>query len=359
MILRRAAAVLALVAAACSDGVGRGGPSPSPTSTRTPSATPAPVPVDAVGALAFTDGRTVRVRTADGAVRTVARPREEVTDLAWSADGRHLAWLGGFPLTVGLLATGSGESAEWTAAENVVAYGLGASPRGFVFVTDGGQLGRVDPAAFLAGGAPSIDPLDVAQPVLLTTGAGRVLAGSLEGTSNHGGPMTVYDVRDDGSAARLFTDGDGLPEGEVRNVAIGEAALTADGNRLVYSTGATAGGCDLAPTVVVRDLAADRERALPGLTLRSDGLEVAASITTGPDGRTVVALSTQVGECASRPAAAAFVLAGTRWRLVARGAEWASYSAAGALATIGLDEVLRTGGQRVASRVTAAAWSPS
>lgn len=363
---RRGAAVLAcvLVTAGCTRG-GSPGAAPTVTATTTaPPATPPPVQPSgglAGGALAYATGTGVYLLPRGGPVRLVANTPRGVTDLAIS--GRYVAWIEErSPFAIGFHDIAGGRWRVWRAPDDgIVARTLGVARGRFVVVSEGGddRMLTFDAALVIEGAEPSSTALrGVTSARLVAAGGDRVLVATAEGAGPRGGPETVHDVAPDGRTTRLFTDGEGLPEGEVRNLAIGYAGLSVDGTRLVYGTGQAGEDCTLSLTVAVRDLAGGREVPTRAPTLGDDVFTAVDAVTTGGDGRLVVGFTTEIGGCGGDGRAAAYALSGDRWTLVARGAEWAATSSDGRLATKSISGDLTVAGHRVASGVARAVWSP-
>lgn len=353
-----ALAAVALVATGCSDGVRRGAPTPTTTTSATASTEPV------AGMLAFATRDQVRAVAPDGTVRRLATQAEAV-DLAMSGDGRYVAYVtSDAPVDVVVYDLAASRWRSWVApSDEFYAARIAWSGGRFVVVANDTLL-RFDPAAFVGGADPESVPLTgVTDARLLAANDHRILVGVSEPdfASARGGPETVFEVDVRGRTTRLFNDGDGGEEGEVRNLPIGAAALTADGRRLVYGSGVGGFGpaeCDLGFALVVRDLVANRELPIPAPAFPGDVLTVYGDVTTGPDGRTVVGLTSEAGGCSQEPGGAAYVLDGDRWRLLARNATWAATGPGGDLATIDHKDVLRVGGRRVATGVVRAVWSP-
>lgn len=350
-VIRRAAVLLALTLAVTACGGDEPRPAASPSATTTP---------PQHGRLVYATDSSVAV-VGDGAPTTLVNA-VEVVDLVATRDGRYAAWLtAGDRFAVTVLDVASGAMRTWTAPdETFVAYRIGAARGGFVVVGEGtdGRLATFDPARTLAGDAPAFTTLrGVTSARLVAAGGDRLLVATGEEASAHGGPETVYDVAADGATTRLFTDGDELPEGTFRNLPIGAAALTADGARLVYATGTTAGKCDLSFEVVVRDLAAGRVVPAPVPPLPGDVLAVADTITTGPDGRTVLGLTSELGGCPQPRRAAAYVLQGDHWAKLGPGVTWVATGVDLRRASLTLDGDLAINGRRVGRGVEVAAWA--
>jgi hypothetical protein len=364
-VRRLAAGLLLLAVTACSDGYRTGSPAPSPTVPATHSATPAQAP-PAHGALAFATRSEVRLRDKAGATSTAGPVPDgaEVLALAWTGDGRYLGWLtvSVGPLQVGMHDTATGRTAAWTAPDGFTAYTLGATADAFVLVgeQDDRRLALLDPATVLADGDATYADLDVEDPSLLTTGAGRVLVASSALASHHGGPMEVYDVTTAGRATRLFEDGEGLPEGEVRNLAMGSPALDPDGKRLLYVTGGTAGGCEASVFVTSRDLARDREVGVPQPAIPRAKATYVRFLTTTADGTTYAAATAKGGDlCLGNDTRSMlFRRTGRAWRVVATDATWGAPGPDGTLAVLRRSGRLVVGAETVANGVTAAAWAP-
>jgi hypothetical protein len=306
----------------------------------------------------------VKLRDAGGHVRSLATlpPDESVVGLAWSGDGRYVGWARSGPasLAVSVHEPATGSSATWNApGGRPFGDSLGARQHDFVVVDDTGTMALLDPAALFDEGEPVLVDLAVEEPSLLAVTPDRILATSNAGTSRYGGPQDVYDVRADGSATLLFGDGDDLEEGVIRNVAIGTAALTADGRRLVYSTGTAAGACDFHPELVVRDLVAGRERAVPAPQIPGFGTGIPVSVTTAPDGLTYAAVTSDAGDCRDRERSLLFVLDGDRWAMRDEDAHWAASAEDGRYAVIRQSGALEVDAVRVDGGVTYAAWSPN
>ena len=364
--MRRLAAVatLALLATGCT----RGGTTPSPSPTAAPtSATVTVPPIRPTGGLVhgllvYTTDTDLYVLPKGGTARRVASATG-ILDVAVSAAGRYAAVVLDRPrLTVEIYDLLDPRFGRWTAPDDTtVARTIAANGLGFLVVDEGanGRLLHFDPDEVIAGRGPATTTLrGVSSARLVAANHDRILVATSEEASAHGGPETVHDVAADGTVKRLFQDGDQLPEGDIRNLPIGYAALTRDGRRLVYGAGTRGDECELVFTAVVRDLTAGREVATEVPSLGDDVVTVVHTVTTGPDGRTVVGLSTELGGCAQPSRAAAYALDGDRWTLVARGASWAASDADGRLATLTMDGVLAVAGRRIATGVRLAAWSP-
>ena len=362
--LRGIVAATALVAAAgCSDGVGAR-PTASSSTSSTPTATAEPAP--ATSALAFVTGGAVRIREDSGRVRTVhpTPPGHEVIALAWTADSRRLGWLEqarGGAVSLFAYEPATARVASWPVPAGFSAHSLGSSASELLLVHEDGptRLLVLDPPA--AGSEPRYVPVPgVTEAALLLANPRRILVDSrVEGSGSGGGPEIVYDVTLDGRATELFTDGEQLPEGDFRNLAIGAAAFLPP-DSLVYATGTTVGSCnETYPLFVVRDLAARRERGTPGLDLAGTDTEIARSMSTGGDGRVFAVLASYTKPCGGKVVTLAlFALEGARWVKIADDVDWASSSSEGSLAVLTPKGVLKVDGKRVAHGVTDAAWSP-
>lgn len=360
-VVARAAALAAtlVLAAACSPGTHRVPPPPTPSASAPP-ATLAPF----VGDLAFRTTYAVRLLGRDGTLRDLATldRGEVVPRLVWSTDGRYVAWLVARegPPAIAVYDVSTDRSGAWSGrADGFYTTSLGATGDGFVAVDEdsGERLALFDPAAVVEGKGPryvalSGTPRTDARVHLLATTRDRILVASAEDPSGAGGPDTVYDVRPDGHATRLFTDA------PTRNLPMSAAALTADGRRLVYQTGTVGEECQYGFAVVVRDLATGREvRAIR--SPRITGAEpVPVSVETGPDGRTYATLTNETGGCPAPPASAVFVLAGNVWRTVRTHALWAGRAADGRLAVVSAGGALTVDGTLVARGVQGAIWAP-
>lgn len=314
-----------------------------------------PPPVSAsVADIAYVTGDQVLLRGREGAVRALGTvPADErVSELAWSVDGRYLAWLrwSFAAMTVQVHDVAADRTGTWVApsSPSLPPRALGASGAGFVVQAATNVLAFLDPRAVLAGRAARLVPvtgaLDDAD--LLTTSGTRILVTAGPGA------QTVYDVGPDGRATLLYTDGTGnrQPSG---------AALTADGRRLVYTTILRGDEeCTLDFRIVTRDLVANREDpASMAPRLPIDALQM-ANATTGPNGRTFAAVSTEIGVCDQPVTAWLFVLSGDRWSVVDRDATWGASAADGRLAVIRTSGALVVDGATVASGVAHAAWAP-
>ncbi len=354
----RAAIALLLAAVACSPGTGE----------TAPTVTPSPTVSSAVADIAYVTAHSVVLRGRTGAVRTLGTvpAGEDVGGLAWSAGARYVGWLqrGAEFSTVYVYDVVADRTVSWEAsAASVGAGSVGTSAGGFVVVTGDRRMVLLDPATLFAGGSVPYVSITGSQgtPRLLATNARRILLATDEEASGEGGPETVYDVTPDGRATRLFTDGDGEPEGEVRNLPMGQAALTGDGTRLVYEAGATPGRafpCEYAVFTAIRDLGANREVPASSPTIPGARVVAPASIATGADGTTYEALRTVDG-CRQPARSALFRLSGNHWATVTDDAKWGAASADGRLAVIRTSGALVVGGHAVARDVTLAAWAPS
>ncbi len=344
----RPLALALALAAACSDGV-QPAPAPSPPAART-----APRSV-----LAFADERHLYVSETLADVRR-AVPDAKPLALAFSGDGRYVAYVSDDPaLSVGVHDLATSETWRWR-DERYTARSIGYADGAFVVVNEGAEAAIL---SFEPGGrtGAAVAPLaGVTNARLLTTNGSRIIVASAAGAAASGGPETVYEVEGDGATTRLFTDGDDRPEGEVRNLAIGPAALMGTGHRLMYATGATAGGCDYTVRVVVRpvsDIPGDVPR--PMRPLPGGPRAAVASIVTNPDGHTVVGVTTGTEACpGERPGATAYTRAGARWEKLLDDAVWTGYGTDHRHATLHADGTLSILGKPVAEGVLRAVWSP-
>lgn len=354
-----------LVATGCTRG-GASSPTAAPATSATSPATITPLPIQPTGglvsgALVYATDTAVYLLPRGGPVRRVASTPSGVLDLAIS--GRYVGWIeDGSPVAIGFYDMAGGRWRVWRAPDDqIVTRTLGVARGRFVVVSEGedNRMLTFDAGLVIEGAEPASTPLRGRTTArLVAAGGDRVLVATAEGTGPRGGPETVHDVAPDGRMTRLFRDGDGLPEAEVPNLAIGNAGLSADGTRLVYGTGLAGADCTLWLTVAVRDLAAGREIPTRAPTLGDDVFTAVDAVTTGGDGRLVVGFTTEIGGCAGEDRAAAYALSGDRWTLVAQGAEWAATSSDGRLATKSISGDLHVAGRRIATGVARAVWSP-
>ena len=208
-----------------------------PAPNASPSATAAP-PVPR-GLLLYATAKGLSAVDAGGTVRRVV-PGADPVGYAVSADGRYLAVIPDEPrFAVRVVDLATGDSEVWTPDDKLVAYAIGWAYDAFVMVgaDEDGLLVQLVPATILAGGEPTYALLHgVTDGPLLTTSSDRIIVASGEGASARGGPETVYEADPDGATRRLFTDGDGLPEGEVRNHRHRRGGHHRRRQRLVYET---------------------------------------------------------------------------------------------------------------------------
>jgi hypothetical protein len=192
---------------------------------------------------------------------------------------------------------------------------------------------------------------------LLAAQEGTLLVATSERATARGGPETVHQVYSNGDTTRLFTDGQtGLTKAR-RNLPIGVAGLTADGQRLVYGTGYAGGECAYDFDVAVFDIK-NRTEIPPAKapSLGQGSFSVVASVSLDGGGRTVVGLSDEVGGCGGTGRASAYLYYGEDFRPFAGGAVWAGASADGRLATLDSNGALTVDEARVATGVARAMW---
>jgi hypothetical protein len=311
------------------------------------------------GTIVFTTNRDVRLALPDGGMRVIAERQAEADGCAWSGDGRYAAWtgsgVGGTTLYVHEVATG--RTGTWV-DERAGGEPLAGTATGFAIVHRAtGQppeLVLADAATIVAGGQPRVVRLPLRAGELVTAAGTRVLVEQPKiGAAFTGGPSTVYDVTAEGRVRPLFTNRRTLP--------VGDADLTADGERLVYAAGDRTPDPDRTNEyLVVRDLATGRELEVP-TPARPEGETVGVlSVETGADGQTVAAVSFHTADGEELPNVA-YVLDGDRWRQVAEHAEWAATGPTGLLAVIDDDDAqqLHVGGLYFGRGVECAAWAPA
>jgi hypothetical protein len=344
----RRAALALLLAIACSPGDRRA----VPATTNLPSATV----TAAVADLAYATAQRVVLRGRTGAERPLDTipPDAEVLGLAWSADGRYVAWLrvSGHDASLYVHDLAADRTGAWQ-APGEAPRALGVTGAGFVVVSPTEGLAVIDPARVLGGEQASyvlLSGLD-GPPRLLAASATQLLV-----ATGGGGPQTVYQVEPDRRTTRLFVDGDA--GGRRRNLPMSGAALTADGTRLVYTTGFSADECTLDFVLVTRDLVANREIPNAAAPPVPADMLLVTQVTTGPDGRTFAAVTSDVEACSQPLRGWLYVLSGDRWIEVARDATWGSAAVDGRLAVIRTSGALVVDDVVVARGVRLAAWSP-
>jgi hypothetical protein len=319
--MRLRAVALLLAACACRAAAPDPAPAPPTRPATTPTA-PAPTPLASGPVVAYVTGD-------DGALRLHGADGRSVNTGVRTANPWALAWAG--PL---------------------------------LYWQDETGLHRLDPRT----GVVTDVPLDPRYRLQAARGADLVVTDDTLGSGSGGGPEDVLLVSPDGRVSKQFTDGDGRPEGDGANLRMTAVTVTADGRRLLYGSGATAGPlCDRARSLRAWDLVARRPVEIASPVLVPGTANTVDSGATGLDGRTFVSVRTKMGECPAKvERTAVFELRGTRWALFREDAIWASTGPRGEVALLRPTVVeehrdwpaaeLYVDGRFVAHRVTFAAW---
>jgi hypothetical protein len=238
-LVRRGTAVVAAVALLVG-GCNSSGGDDVTTAKGTTAADPA------LGSLAYMTDKGLTI-VAGGRQSVVAAEGVDTSSLAWSADGRFVAWLhdSGDYKRIAVHDTTKGTTTEVPTAGSLPPRTVGLVAVGNAFVTfdhEAAELHVVETRKATAARAvrtqhePEPDPGKAAY-LMASTGDAVVMSRPSEDAAAYGGPEDIFEVRLDGAVRRIARD---LSD---HNVRLGGAAVDPSGARVAYVSSTREGTC--------------------------------------------------------------------------------------------------------------------